>query len=90
VISARAGYEDLFPGDCSKWKVEAFKDIKKKFDSNLITNIICLGDSHIEIDAAHVLAKEFNYSLIKTIKFRENPKPDELVKQQDLVYEKFE
>jgi peroxiredoxin len=57
VISARAGYEDLFPGDCSKWKVEAFKDIKKKFDSNLITNIICLGDSHIEIDAAHVLAK---------------------------------
>ena len=32
MISARAGYEDLFPGDCSKWKVEAFKDIKKKFD----------------------------------------------------------
>ncbi len=39
VISARAGYEDLFPGDCSKWKVEAFKDIKKKFDSNVILHI---------------------------------------------------
>jgi hypothetical protein len=36
VISARHGYEDLFPGDCSKWKVEAFKNIKKNFDSNVI------------------------------------------------------
>lgn len=58
--------------------------------SQLITNIICMGDSNIEIDAAHILAREFNHSLIKTIKFRENPKPDELVKQQDLVSDKFE
>lgn len=35
VISARHGYEDSFPGDCSKWKVEAFKDIKKHFDNNV-------------------------------------------------------
>lgn len=28
--------------------------------------------------------------MTKTIKFRENPKPDELVKQQDLVCDKFE
>lgn len=32
VISARAGYEDLFPGDCGKWKIEAFKDIRARFD----------------------------------------------------------
>jgi len=49
-----------------------------------------LGDSHIEIDAAHVLAQQFNQTMIKTIKFRENPRPDELIKQQDLVSEKFE
>jgi len=30
------------------------------FLKKLITNIICLGDSHIEIDAAHVLAKYFD------------------------------
>lgn len=35
VISARAGYEDQFPGECSKWKVEAFKDIKTKFNSDV-------------------------------------------------------
>jgi len=90
VISARSGYEDQYPGDCHKWKVEAFLDIKKDFSKNLITNLICLGDSHIEIDAAHVLAKEFNQAIIKTIKFREGPKPEELVKQQELVNEKFE
>jgi len=49
-----------------------------------------LGDSHIEIDACHVLAKEFNQAIIKTIKFREGPKPEELLKQQELVNEKFE
>jgi hypothetical protein len=29
-------------------------------------------------------------TLVKTIKFRENPKPDELIKQQELVWEKLE
>ena len=43
-------------------------------------NLICLGDSNIEMDASHVLAKKFNKSLIKTIKFRENPRPEELIK----------
>jgi len=90
VISARSGYEDLFPGDYHRWKTEAFLGIKKHFDKNIITNLICLGDSHIEIDAAHVLAQQFSQAMIKTIKFRENPRPDELVKQLDLVYDKFE
>ncbi|EAR96717.2 kinase, putative (macronuclear) [Tetrahymena thermophila SB210] len=90
VISARSEYEDIFPGDCYKWKIEAFKDLKKNYDEDLITNLICLGDSNIEIEAAHILAQGFNQSLIKTIKFRENPKPDELTKQQDLVADKFE
>lgn len=90
MLSARQGYEEQFPGDCHRWKIEAFKNIKKNFDENIITNLICLGDSNIEMEAAHALAKQFNQVLIKTIKFRENPKPDELVKQQELVNDKFE
>jgi len=90
VISARSGYEDIFPGDSRRWKVEAFLDIEHIFDKNLITNLICLGDSHIEIDAAHILAQKFRQAMIKTIKFRESPKPEELVKQHELVHEKFE
>lgn len=90
VISARSGYEDMFPGDSHRWKVEAFLDMEHKLDKNIITNLICLGDSHIEIDAAHILGQKFKQAMIKTIKFRENPKPDELVKQHELVYEKLD
>jgi len=90
VISARTDYESQYPGDSHRWKMEAFLNIKKEFDSDVITNLICLGDSHIEMDAAHVLGQQFKQTMIKTIKFRESPKPDELMKQQELVSEKFE
>jgi len=56
----------------------------------LITNLMCVGDSNIEMEAAQILAREFSQTLVKTIKFRENPKPDELVKQQELVWDKLE
>lgn len=56
----------------------------------MVTNLICIGDSQFEIEAAQVLARRFKQALIKTIKFRENPRPDEMVKQQDLVAEKFD
>lgn len=35
VISARNGYENMFPGDSSKWKVEAFLEVKKKYDESV-------------------------------------------------------
>ena len=38
--------------------------------------MVCMGDSNIEIEAAQVLVKEFTEVLVKTVKFKENPKPD--------------
>lgn len=35
VVSARAGYEEQFPGECGKWKIEAFKDISAKYDNEV-------------------------------------------------------
>jgi hypothetical protein len=32
VMSARSAFEDEYPGDFHRWKVEAFKSIKKHFD----------------------------------------------------------
>ncbi|EAS01718.2 kinase, putative (macronuclear) [Tetrahymena thermophila SB210] len=90
VISARSLYESQYPNQCHQWKVEAFRDIKINFDKQIITNLICLGDSHIEIEAAHMLAKEFDQSFIKTVKFKEQPRIEELIKQQDLVRDKLE
>jgi hypothetical protein len=57
VVSARAEYEAKYPDNYHQWKVEAFMEMTKTFDTGTITNLICLGDSMIEIDAAHTLVK---------------------------------
>ena len=90
IISARKGYESRYPSEVGRWKMEAFLSIKRYFDSQVITNIICIGDQLTEIDAAYLLAQQFNRSIIKTIKFKERPKPDELVKEVKLVINKLE
>lgn len=56
VISARGGYEAMFPGNCHQWKMHAFLETQKDLESSTITNLVALGDSHIEMDAAHHLA----------------------------------
>jgi hypothetical protein len=53
IISARAQYEHRFPNDVPKWKIYAFLDTQKDIDGALITNLIALGDSNMELDAAH-------------------------------------
>lgn len=54
-----------------------------------MANICCLGDSHIEMEAACLMSKYFCNALLKTVKFKEHPRPDELVKQHSLVSSKF-
>ena len=90
IISARTKYEEIYPGDCFAWKVKAFSDIKKYMVHDAVTNLIAIGDSKYEIEAAKLLANEFPVALIKTVKFREGPTPDELVKQLRLVNERIE
>ena len=90
IISARGEYEEKYPNDSRMWKIQAFLNMQKEFNSNLVTNIICLGDSFIEIEAGHILASKFNQAFIKTVKFRESPKPEELNKQLNLVADQFD
>eukprot|EP00929_Paragymnodinium_shiwhaense_P116801 TRINITY_DN8673_c0_g1_i1.p2 TRINITY_DN8673_c0_g1~~TRINITY_DN8673_c0_g1_i1.p2 ORF type:complete len:350 (+),score=107.55 TRINITY_DN8673_c0_g1_i1:59-1108(+) len=90
IISARTKFEHVFPGEVQKWKVQAFLEVQRQLDSQIITNLISLGDSNFEIDAVHVMGKEFAQALVKTIKFRESPSPEELLKQLELVAQKFE
>lgn len=90
ILSARGLYERKFPTNAKQWKIQTFLDIHQHYDSNLLTNIICLGDSVIEMEAGILLASKFNNAYIKTIKFRENPKPEELIKQLSLVIDQFD
>ena len=89
IISAREEYEYYFPDDPRMWKIQSFLNMQRMLNLNLVTNIICLGDSFIEIEAGKILASKFNQAYIKTVKFREFPKPDELNKQLNLVLNQF-
>ena len=90
VISARDSFEHQYPGQYHEWKVQAFLKVQKELNQQVITNLISLGDSMIEHDAVHVMGAEFSEALVKTIKFRDTPTPEELAKQLELVLAKFE
>lgn len=90
VISARSEHENKYPGLYHEWKIQAFLAVQKEMSSHIITNLVSLGDSTIEMDAVHVMGNEFAQALIKTVKFRETPTPEELAKQLELVSQKFE
>lgn len=51
VISARSTYEHVFPGDSHQWKIQAFLSTMNELELGAVTNLICLGDSNIEMDA---------------------------------------
>ena len=89
IIYAREKYEKIYPGDSRQWKIEAFLMIPKTVNISILTNIICLGNSLSEIEAGRILASRFTESYIKTIKFREEPKLDELIEQLKLVCKQF-
>lgn len=85
ILSARGMFEKKYPGDMKQWKIMAFDEILKTIDTKLVTNLICCGDSIMEIEAVHIFASNFNHAYIKTVKFKENPMPIDLHKQLSLV-----
>ena len=89
IISAREEYEQLFPNEIGKWKIEAFLNLQKYINQNLVTNLICFGDSKFDIKAGKILASRFREAFIKTIKFKEAPRLDDLFKQLNLVSKQF-
>lgn len=89
VISARSEYECKYPGDTYQWKNKAFQHTLKDLELGAVTNLVAIGDSNVEMEASKQLALKFPRALLKTVKFRENPSPDELIKQLTLVYQKL-
>jgi len=110
VISARAGFENAFPGDSHAWKMHSFLQVRRtrypvrfssgdwwcvraqvqnKLQMEAVTNLISVGDSHIEMDAVHLLGRSFAHALVKTVKLWERPTPYELIKQLEVVREKL-
>jgi len=90
VISARAIGEQEFPDEVHQWKMKAFLMTQAKMELGAVTNLVALGDSEFEMDAIKHLGSQFPRALIKTVKFREGPTPDELIKQINLVLLKLD
>ena len=89
IISARAEYENVFPGESNKWKIQAFLDLQRIFNVKLVSNIICFGDSLLEMQAGKILGSKLSEAFVKTIKFKETPKMEELLKQLSVVNQQF-
>lgn len=53
-------------------------------------NLLAFGDSQFEIDAAAILGSKFPKSSIKTVKFKQSPTPQDMIKQVKLVLKNFE
>ena len=92
IISARGMCEKKYPGDYRQWKTQAFIETMKESKINLLktTNIISFGDSIIELEASHKLKDIFADGYIKTIKFKENPQPAELIKELKIINNQFD
>jgi hypothetical protein len=89
VISARAKYEKQFPNEPKRWKQEAFVELRANLNGEMLANIICIGDSTLELEAAQHFCSALSQAILKTIKFKQAPRIEELLKQQEVVLEKF-
>ena len=89
IISARDVYKDIYPNNVKIWKEKAFLSLKDTINKNLPTNIICFGDSYIELNAGKKLGFEIKNCFIKTIKFKEYPEPEDIINQINLIIYNF-
>jgi len=88
VLSARHLYEDLSPGDPFAWKKHAFRELlaqrqERVGSHELRLNLVVIGDSQAEIDAAKYATKHCggHSPLLKTVKFKDCPTVHELLGQ---------
>ena len=89
IISACTLYGEQFPDDSRMWKIATFAKVAELYNKNIVTNLMCMGDSFIEMEAAQKMASLFKEIFLKTVKFRELPKPEQIIKQLSLVSEQF-
>jgi len=82
-------FETQYPGDSHAWKMHAFLKVQDQLQLEAVTNLVSVGDSHIEMDAVHLLGRSFAHALVKTVKLWERPTPYELQKQLEVVADKL-
>lgn len=90
IVSARSKHEAESNGDMAQWKRLAFLDLHRQFPLDGITNLVSIGDSDFELEAARLLCEQLDQSLLKTVKFMERPSPLKLMKQLEMLSDNFQ
>lgn len=93
IISARDLYEKDYPQDGYIWKELAFLDLWDEpdlLDTAAITNLIAMGDSDYEMEAARRFSAKSDRCLMKLIKLGEMPSFEELRKELVAVVDRFD
>lgn len=86
IISSRSWFEKEYPGDSRMWKIGCFQELGKIFNCKVPTNLIAVGDSFIEMEAAYSFASNYKQCFIKTVKLRDSPTLKQMLKQLELIY----
>lgn len=90
VVSARSTYEADFPDSPSCWKTAAFAaEVDESFPDMEQLNVLVLGDSLSEREAAHNLASRMPTSCVKSVKLVERPNVTQLQRQIALLHGSF-
>lgn len=93
VLSARVDYEEMYPFDTYKWKEMAFQKLWREenfLDKAAILNLIAIGDSDYEMEAAKLFASQSDRCLVKLVKMRESPTFDELHKELAIINDRYQ
>eukprot|EP00173_Palmaria_palmata_P001073 Plantae.Rhodophyta-Palmaria_palmata.ctg15654.p2 GENE.Plantae.Rhodophyta-Palmaria_palmata.ctg15654~~Plantae.Rhodophyta-Palmaria_palmata.ctg15654.p2 ORF type:complete len:123 (+),score=12.93 Plantae.Rhodophyta-Palmaria_palmata.ctg15654:56-424(+) len=90
LISARTKHEHLAPKDPSAWKIAAFvAEVEHDYPEDSDLNVLVLGDSTSERDAAHVLGENLPEAHVKSVKLVEQPTISQLHRQLTLLSSTF-
>lgn len=90
IVSARTTYESAFPDSPSTWKTAAFAaEVEESFPDSESLNLLVLGDSLSEREAAHHLAMHRPSSFVKSVKLVERPNVMQLQRQIALLNVSF-
>jgi len=89
IISARARYERMFPGEQAAWKRRAFMDLRGSFDSTGSVDIISIGDMPFEILAARALGTLLPQAFVKTVRFETDPTPEDIIRELHYLASKW-
>jgi hypothetical protein len=92
VISARDLFEEEFPEQVAVWKTRTFDLLMHSLNAATeIINLIAIGDSSLEIEAAQAIGSKYSSSVrVKTVKLMARPWPQQLHQQLRLISTKFD